>query len=119
MSIPRLELMAAVLGLRLAESIGDVLNIPKSQWLCWSDSMDVLYWIRGQSRRFKPFVANREGEIQTLTNPEQWKHVPTKQNPADLLRGQMFPRSSKKKSGGKVHRFYYKTKANGLRPKLK
>ena len=47
--------------------------------------MDVLYWIRGQSRKFKPFVANRVGEIQALTNPEQWRHVPTKQNPADLL----------------------------------
>ena len=47
--------------------------------------MDVLYWIRGCSRKFKPFVANRVGEIQSLTDPEQWRHVPTKQNPADLL----------------------------------
>lgn len=47
--------------------------------------MNVLYWIRGCSRKFKPFVANRVGEIQSLTDPEQWRHVPTKQNPADLL----------------------------------
>ena len=84
-SIPRLELMAAVVGLRLAETIGSVLNIPKHEWLFWSDSMDVLYWVRGRSKKFKPFVANRVGKIQSLSNPEQWRHVPTKQSPADLL----------------------------------
>ena len=42
----------------------------------WSDSMNVLWWIRGRSRIFKPFVANRVGEIQSLTNPKQWRFVP-------------------------------------------
>ena len=51
----------------------------------WSDSVDVLYWIRSCSRKFKPFVANRVGEVQSLTDPEQWRHEPTKQNPAYLL----------------------------------
>lgn len=45
----------------------------------------MLWWIRGRSREFKPFVANRVGEIQTYTNPEQWKYVPTSLNPADVL----------------------------------
>ena len=30
-------------------------------------------------------MANNVGQIQSLTDPEQWRHVPTKQNPADLL----------------------------------
>ncbi|XP_033116718.1 uncharacterized protein LOC117116731 [Anneissia japonica] len=50
----------------------------------WRDSMDVLWWVRGRSRSFKPFVANRIGEIQQKTNPNQWRHVPTKSNPADV-----------------------------------
>ena len=70
-SIPRLELMAAVVGLKLAENVGQVLGIDKSKWVFWSDSTDVLHWIQGQSRKFKPFVANRIGEIQVSTNPEQ------------------------------------------------
>ena len=84
-SIPRLELMAAVLGLRMAESISRVLNVSLDQATFWSDSMNVLWWIRGRSRSFKPFVANRVGEIQTATDPKQWRYVPTNKNLADLL----------------------------------
>ena len=44
-SIPRLELMAAVAGLKLVQTVGQVLGIDKSKWVFWSDSKDVLYWI--------------------------------------------------------------------------
>ena len=84
-SIPRIELMAAVIGVRLAKVIGQILDIPSNHWCLWSDSMDVLHWVRGHSRSFKPFVAHRVGEIQDTTNPAQWRHVPTAENPADLL----------------------------------
>ena len=36
------------------------------------------------SRRFKPFVANRVAEIQSLTSSNQWRYVSTENNPADL-----------------------------------
>lgn len=84
-SVPRLELMAAVVGLRLTQNVAETLEVDRSRWRLWSDSMDVLYWVRGCSRHFKPFVANRVGEIQAATDPEQWTYVPTKLNPADLL----------------------------------
>ena len=83
-SIPRLELMGAILGLRLAFSVAKVLNVDQKSIIFWTDSMNVLWWIRKPSRGFKPFVANRIGEIQSLTNPQQWRHVSTKENPADL-----------------------------------
>ena len=57
-SMPRLELMAAVLGLRLAETVSEKLEIPLSQHTLWTDSMDIIYWIQGHSRRLKPFVSN-------------------------------------------------------------
>ncbi|VDH93667.1 Hypothetical predicted protein [Mytilus galloprovincialis] len=84
-SIPRLELMAAVLGLRLALSVKHALEVPDDNMTFWSDSMNVLYWIRGKSREYKPFVANRIGEVHTSSHPQQWRHVPTKVNPADLV----------------------------------
>lgn len=84
-SIPRLELMAAIVGVRLATRIANVLELPVGSCFFWSDSLNVLWWIRGRSREFKPFVANRVAEIQTTTRPDQWRYVPTGQNPADLL----------------------------------
>ena len=61
-SIPRLELMAAILGIRLTESVSRVYSGGLAQAVFWSDSMNVLWWIRGRSRIFKPFVANRVGD---------------------------------------------------------
>ena len=84
-SVPRLELMAAIVGLRIAETVGQTLSLPKDKWVFWSDSLDVLHWVRGHSRQFKPFVSNRVGEIQTKTDPAQWRYAPTKVNPADKL----------------------------------
>ena len=84
MSTPRLELMAAVLGLRLPLSILAALDISIDYARFWSDSMNVLYWIRGKGKQYLPFVANRIGEIQGQSNPEQWQYVETEENPADL-----------------------------------
>ncbi|XP_064627878.1 uncharacterized protein LOC135487738 [Lineus longissimus] len=84
-SIPRLELMGATLALHLTMSVIAALQLPMQDVTFWSDSANVLWWIRGRSRQFKPFVAHRIGEIQTQTCPDQWKHVPTKMNPADIL----------------------------------
>ena len=85
LSIPRLELMAAILGKQLALSIAEILSIDREFITFWTDSTSVLWWVKGYSRQFKPFIANRIGEIQTSTNPDKWRYVPTKQNPADHL----------------------------------
>ena len=84
-SIPRLELMGAVTGKRLALSVAEALNIDKPFITFWTDSTSVLWWIKGHSRQFKPFVANRIGEIQASVSPDKWRYVPTKENPADYL----------------------------------
>ena len=84
-SIPRLELMAAVNGIRLAQVLRKVLQMSAESITYWTDSTDVLYWIKGQSRTYKPFIANRVSEIHEFSTPQQWRHVPTKENPADDL----------------------------------
>lgn len=72
-SIPRLELMSAVVGLRLTVPLANLLEIDVSEVTYWCDSMNVLGWIRNQSRKFQPFVANRVGELQSYSNPQQWR----------------------------------------------
>ena len=84
-SIPRLELMAAVLGTKLAESITKALDIKMDSVVFFSDSMNVIHWVRSISRSFKQFVANRISFIQEVSDPKQWHYVPTKENPADML----------------------------------
>ena len=82
-SIPRLELMGALIGVRLTKQVSTALEIPVKDATFWVDSMNVLHWIHGRSRDYKPFVAHRVGEIHDESCPDQWKHVPTELNPAD------------------------------------
>jgi hypothetical protein len=87
-SIARLELCGAVVATRLAEKVKISLESGKDgkplQVTYWTDSMNVLYWICRPGKECKPYVANRVGEIQTKTTADQWRHVPTKKNPADI-----------------------------------
>ena len=63
--------MAAVLGKRLAHFIAEILSIDREFITLWTDSTSVLRWVKGYSRQFKPFIANRIGEIQASTNPDK------------------------------------------------
>ncbi|XP_065094987.1 uncharacterized protein LOC135716096 [Ochlerotatus camptorhynchus] len=85
LSTPRLELEAAVLGARLTKSICDANSVPVAKHFLWCDSDTVVSWVKSDQRRYKPFVAYRIGEILSITNPEDWRWVGTKDNPADDL----------------------------------
>lgn len=88
LSIPRLELSAALTGAQLARVIETELAVPPEHITLWSDSTIVLHWIKSESCRYKVFVGTRVAEIQNLTNPAQWRYVDTLSNPADdITRG--------------------------------
>ncbi|XP_018372878.1 PREDICTED: uncharacterized protein LOC108767463, partial [Trachymyrmex cornetzi] len=84
-SLPRLELSAALLLARLIASVQASLDVSYIQIFLWSDSTISLNWIASPSRRWSVFVANRVGEIQRLTKIEEWRHVSSPDNPADIL----------------------------------
>ena len=84
-SLPRLELLAAVVNSRLITYVSGTLTVKPNRIVCFTDSMVVLYWIKRQSASWKPFVANRVAEIQGLCDPDCWRYCPSKDNPADLL----------------------------------
>lgn len=81
LSIPRLELQAAVLGARLSDFIKRYIDINKTYF--WTDSKTVLCWLRSEVGRFKAFVAHRVSEVAELTNISDWRWVSTEHNAAD------------------------------------
>ncbi|XP_072403142.1 uncharacterized protein [Diabrotica undecimpunctata] len=85
LSIPRLELSGALILSRLSKMVITSLNIQFNKIFLWSDSTITLGWIKTSSHVLKTFVGNRVSEIQSNTDPENWRHVPTDCNPADLL----------------------------------
>ncbi|XP_014681598.1 PREDICTED: uncharacterized protein LOC106821347 [Priapulus caudatus] len=71
LSIPRLELQAAVIASRLCGTIRKEMSVDFESVVFLSDSIIALSWIRGQSRQYKTFVANRVSEIQSSTDPSE------------------------------------------------
>ena len=49
----------------------------------WTDSKAVLGYINNTVKIFKAFVANRVQQIKEKTDVQQWRYVPTKENPDD------------------------------------
>ncbi|XP_071653979.1 uncharacterized protein [Temnothorax longispinosus] len=92
-TLPRLELCAAVLLSDLAEYIGNILRpkITIDGTYAWSDSEVALAWIRSAPHRWKTFVRNRVARIQSNTDISCWRHVDTKSNPADCCSRGLFP----------------------------
>ncbi|KAJ8018338.1 hypothetical protein HOLleu_43725 [Holothuria leucospilota] len=83
LTIPRLELQAAVLAARLGRTIMEELTLELEKVIYLTDSTITLSWIKSQARSYKPFFSARIGEIQNLTDPVQWFHVPGEFNVAD------------------------------------
>ncbi|XP_051155326.1 uncharacterized protein LOC127277921 [Leptopilina boulardi] len=84
-TLPRLELCGAFLlsGLYNITLLSLKLKIDKVY--LWSDSIITLHWIHSEPHLLKTFVSNRIAAIQNLSTNCQWRHVPTKDNPADLV----------------------------------
>ena len=97
-TLPRLELMAAVLATQLVMHVKQALKRADMQIHCYSDSEITLAWIKAEPSRFKTFVANRIAEIQRHVAPQQWHYVNTKENPADLASRGIMPQELKEQN---------------------
>ncbi|XP_063618732.1 uncharacterized protein LOC134791614 [Cydia splendana] len=83
LSVPRLELTAAVIGVRLAETIKKEQRYNVEKIIYWTDSRVLLGWIKDDARNYKPFVSHRLAEIAEKSDRRAWMYVPTDVNPAD------------------------------------
>ena len=83
LTIPRLELVSGHMAANLVDNVKEALQgFPVESVYCWLDSSIALHWIKGGGV-YKQFVRHRVGKIQEKKYI-QWRHVGTKENPADL-----------------------------------
>ena len=83
-TIPRMELTAAVIAVKVDRLLRQELEIKLEKSVFWTDSVTVLRYIENDASRLKTFVANRVSYIREATSPFQWKYVNSSLNPADI-----------------------------------
>ncbi|XP_011861230.1 PREDICTED: uncharacterized protein LOC105558252, partial [Vollenhovia emeryi] len=91
LTIPRLELTAALLLARLIARTTKALELSDTPVFCWSDSSVALTWISAHPSRWKDFIRNRVSAIQEILPNGSWRYVPGKENPADLASRGLLP----------------------------
>ncbi|XP_072394935.1 uncharacterized protein [Diabrotica undecimpunctata] len=90
-TIPKLELCAALLGSQLIDKVTKSLSILNMPIYMWSDSKIVLSWLKLEPSQLQVFVANRVTKIQSLTSSDSWHYINTKENAADIASRGIFP----------------------------
>ena len=82
-TIPRLELMATVLGIRCLRFVRTQLHLRLDpQDTLWSDSQCVIGWLRSPQPKTPVFVTNRLKTIRS--HPATIRYIASSDNPADL-----------------------------------
>ena len=88
-TLPRLELMAAVVATRLVQFVKSAIHLQpndsSSSIHMWTDSQIVLHWIYKSYNQSKPFISHRVSEIVRAFPANSWSFTPSEDNPADLL----------------------------------
>ena len=83
LTIPRLELTAALMLAKLAKYVQATLQLNIESTHLWTDSQVALTWINSHASRWKEYVRNRVTQIQEHSSHAHWRHVPGTSNPAD------------------------------------
>ncbi|XP_065889723.1 uncharacterized protein [Dysidea avara] len=79
LTLPKLELMAALVATRLTKFVTESLNsfYPHMPVHLWSDSQIVLHWIGSQKKQKLQFVSHRIQEITQTFPSTVWNYCPT------------------------------------------
>ena len=83
-SIARKELVAAVTTVELSRQALLALGLSECKQYFWSDSRNVLQWIKNRDLRLEKFISRRIEKICLFSNTEDWRYCPTSSNPADV-----------------------------------
>ncbi|XP_037826545.1 uncharacterized protein LOC119614493 [Lucilia sericata] len=83
-TLPKLELCGAVLLANMTHNVLTQLNLPLHQTYFWTDSSIVLAWLSKHPNSWNTFVANRVSTILQTVGVDNWNHVASHDNPADV-----------------------------------
>ncbi|GAB0086615.1 hypothetical protein DMENIID0001_007120 [Sergentomyia squamirostris] len=83
LTIPKAELTGALMATELASEVGRSLNIEEIHF--WIDARVVLDQIYAPRGRREIFVKNRVDKILEMSVDKQWRHITSRENPADVL----------------------------------
>ena len=84
-SVPRLELLSAVLLTNLMKHVKVAYPEVEDSDIFWfTDSADVIFWLYSGHLSWRPFVANQIKKIRKCSLVQNWRHIDTSENPADL-----------------------------------
>ena len=90
-SVPRLELCAAMEATQAASKVIEDLEFPKQSVFFYTDSRVVLGYLTNTIKRFRRYVTSRVETILKAFGADSWCYVSTQENPADLAsRSQTF-----------------------------
>ena len=82
-TIPRLELTAATVSIKVGLLLARELDFQDVETFYWTDSKVVLGYLKNERRRFHLFVTNRVTMILDNSTKKQWRYVESRNNPAD------------------------------------
>lgn len=83
-SIPRLELISAVLLTNMMAHVQKVYQVSPENIHFFTDSAIMLHWLYSGDMSWKPFVANQLKKIKKGSLVKNWHHISGSENPADL-----------------------------------
>ncbi|KAJ8975109.1 hypothetical protein NQ317_017877 [Molorchus minor] len=84
-TIPRLELCGSLVLAQIVNKVKLSMSITFDEVYLWCDSSVALSWISTSPHLLQTFVGNRVSQIQSLTKPNQWRHIRSGDNPADII----------------------------------
>ena len=82
LSIPRLELVAALIMVKLVVS-AEAAQAKVKRLKLWLDSKTALFWIRSRGE-WRQFLKHRVNEILKMIGKGDWRYCPSRENKADI-----------------------------------
>ncbi|KAI5738230.1 hypothetical protein M8J77_004376 [Diaphorina citri] len=82
-TLPRLELLGALIAYRSLKYVHESLDLKITNTYLWIDNQCVIHWIKG-TKTLPTFINNRVKEIKSSTFPIIFRYIPTFCNPADI-----------------------------------